>query len=175
MVVRRLELSLLFLAFDRHLAGQWLLRVLDVLGEWSDRLVVAFLRWVCGLESLIMLDQRRSLRFGRTMWDLWVLLKNLLISIECIRMFGSLTEWLILHHRLRVFALSRSEVLRSIVIVLHVDDSAAKVHLLAVLTLFNRIGSNVGRLNDDIVGILFRAIVFLDLDEVRHVSIRCRV
>ena len=98
MVVRGFELGLLFFAFDWHFAGERLLGVLDVLGERGDRLVVASLGWVGGLESLVVFDERRGLGLRCAVWDLWVLFKDLLVRIESVRMFGSLAEWLILHH-----------------------------------------------------------------------------
>ena len=96
--MRRFELGLLFFAFDWHFAGEWLLGVLDVLGERGDRLVVASFCGVGGLEGLVVFDERRGLGLRSAVWDLWVFFKDLLVRIESVRMFGSLAEWLILHH-----------------------------------------------------------------------------
>ena len=164
--MRRLELGLLFLALDGHFASEGLLGVLDVLGERGDRLVVASLGGVGGLERLVVLDERRSLGLRCAVRDLWVLFKDLLVRIEGVRMFGPLAEWLILHHRLRVFAFSLSKILGSIVVVFHVDRRASKIHLFAVLASLNRVSSNVRWLNDDVCRVLLRAIVLLDLHEV---------
>lgn len=150
MVVRGFELSLLFFTLDWHFAREGLLGVLDVLGERGDRLVVAPFRGVGGLERLVMLDKWRGFGLRCAVRDLWVLFKDLLVRIEGVRVFGPLAEWFILHHRLRVFAFSLSEVLRSIVVVFHVDDRASEIHLFAVLALLNRVSSNVRWLNDDI-------------------------
>ena len=141
--MRRLELRLLFFALDWHLAGQWLLRVLLVVGERSNRLVITPLSWVCWLKGLIVLDERSSLGLGCAMWDLRVLLKNLSICVERVRLFSPLGERLILHHGLRVFALSLREILGPVVVVLHVRDSSTESDLLAHLALFNRICANV--------------------------------
>ena len=90
MIVRRLELRLLFLALDRHLTSQRLLRVFLVVGERSDRLVVPPLSWVSRFEGLIVFNKRSGLWFGCAMWDLRVLLKNLLMSVERVRLLGPL-------------------------------------------------------------------------------------
>ena len=100
LVVGRLEFRLLFLAFDGHLASYRFLWVLLVVGERSDRLIVASLGRVSRFEGLIMLNKRGGLGLWRAMWDRRVLFKNLFIRVKRVRMLGPLRERLILHHGL---------------------------------------------------------------------------
>ena len=166
-----LEFCLLLLALDGHFAGQRLFGVFLVVGEWRNRLVVALLRWVSGFEGLIVLDKWSGLWLGGTVWDRRVLFKDRFMRIELVSFLGSLGEWLILHHGLGVFALGLGKVLGPIVVILHVRDSSSKSDILADLTLFDWIGANVGRLDDDLVRGLFRSKVLFNLHEVSHVAV----
>ena len=168
-----LELSPLFLTFDGHLASHRFLRVLLVVGEWSNRLVITFLARVRWFEGLIVFNEGSSLGLGCSVWDRNVLSNNLLICVELVCLLRSLRERLILHHGLRVFAFSLCEVLGPVVVIFHVGDGSAEGDLLSNLTPLNWVSSDVGRCDDHVSWILWvGAEVLLNLDEVGHVTVR---
>ena len=74
-----LELRWNLLAFDRHLALDWLLRVLLIRWESTKGFVVTGARWVRRPERLVMLAGRSSLRFGPPMGNSWIFFENLFV------------------------------------------------------------------------------------------------
>ena len=72
-----LELGPLFLTFDGHLASQWLLRVLLVVGERSNRLVITSLARVRWFKGLIVFNEGSSLGLGCSVWNRNILSNNL--------------------------------------------------------------------------------------------------
>ena len=71
-----------------------------------------------------------------------------------------------------VLALRRRKVLRSVVVVLHVRNSAAKGHLLSMLSLLNWVSQDVTWLDQYFTWVLLTAEVLLNLNKVSHVLVR---
>jgi len=89
-IVRRLELSLIFLAFNWHAAFKWLLRIFLVGRELSQSLVVTSLARVRWFERLVVDDKRSSLGLLRSLGDRRVFTQNLLVGVEGVSLFDLL-------------------------------------------------------------------------------------
>ena len=118
-----------------------------------------------------MLDGGSRFGLGRSVRNRRVFFENLLMSVECVRFFGTLGEGFVLQLRVVVLSLGRCEVLRSVVVVLHVGDCAAKGDLFTVLTLFDRVRPDVRWHCDDFSGVLVAAVVLLNVDIIGHVLV----
>ena len=169
--MRWLELGLFLFALDGHLASNRLFRVLLVVGELGQRLIVASLGRVRWPKWFVVHRAWSSFRRRGPVWDSWVLFQDLAMGVEGVGVLGALRKVLILQLGVVVFALRRSKQLRSVVVVLHVRNGAAKGHLPADLTLLDRIGQDVTWLDHDLTRVLLTAEVLLDLIEVSHVLI----
>lgn len=170
--MRRFELSLIFLAFNWHTAFKWLLRILLVGRELSQSLVVTSLARVRWFERLVVDNKRSSLGLLRSLGDRRVLTQNLLVGVEGVSLFDLLREGFILHHRLVVLTSCLLEQLRSVVVILHVRNSSAKMDPFADCALPHGLSQDVTRGDVDFTGVLLVAEVLLDLDKVSHVVVR---
>ena len=74
-----LKLGWCILAFYRHLALDWLLRVLLIRREFIKGFVITGAGWVRRFEWLVMLDRWSSLRLGPPMWNRWIFFENLFV------------------------------------------------------------------------------------------------
>ena len=167
--MRRLELSLVFLSFNRHTAFERFLGVLLVGRELSQSLVVSSLSRVRWLESLVVNEKRGSLRFLRSLRDRWVLCQNLLVGVEGVSLFDFLREGFILNQRLMQLTSCLLEQLRSVVVIFHVRDGSTKCHLSAYYASFHGVSQDVTRGDVNFARVFLVAEVLLDLDKVGHV------
>ena len=95
-LVRHLELGLLFLSLDGHLASDRLLGVLLVVGELGQRLIVAALRRVRWPKRFVVQRARSCLGRSGPVWNRWVLFQDLAMGVEEVCMLGTLREVLVL-------------------------------------------------------------------------------
>ena len=167
-----LELGLLFLSLDRHLASDRLLGVLLVVGELGQRLIVAALGRVRWPKRFVVQRARSCLGRSGPVRNRWVLFQDLAMGVEEVSVLGTLREVLVLQLRVMVLALRCRKVLRSVVVVLHVRNSAAKGHLLSMLALLNWVSQDVTWLDQYFTWVLLTAEVLLNLNKVSHVLIR---
>ena len=170
-----LELGLVLLTLDWALSLESLFGILLVLGELGKGLVVTLLAWVRWSEWLIVFHTRSSLCALGLGWHRRVLREHIFGGVENVSLAHLLREWFILEHGSVVFSLSSSEVLGSVIIILHVRNFAAEVDLLAGLTLPDWVGTHVWWSNDDITGVLFVSVVLLNLNVVSHMLERSSV
>ena len=169
--MRGLEFGLFLFALDGHLASDWLLRVFLVVGELGQRLIVASLWRVRWPKWFVVLSAWSCFRRGWPVRDRWVLFKDLAIGVEGIGVLGALREVLILQLGVMVLALRRRKVLRSVIVVLHVRNSAAKGHLPTDLASLNWISQDVTWLDHNLTWVLLTSEVLLYLNEVGHVLV----
>lgn len=170
--MRRLELgrTLFFL----HLALEWLLRVLDVLRETAQSLVVADSRRVRRLERLVMLHERCALLGRRAVRDWDVLTDDLPRRVEHGGALDLLREGLLLLERLASKAFLVREELGPVKVVFHVRNHAREGRALADSAFLDWIGQDVPGPDDDSSVVCRVPIVLDDLLVVFHVGI-CRV
>lgn len=76
-----------------------------------------------------------------------------------------------MHHRLAVFALSLSEVLRPVEVVLNVGNLASKMNLFASLAPLNRVSLDISWANHHFTRVLVTLEVLLNLNVVGHVDV----
>lgn len=168
------ELFLVFLTLNGHPASKRLLRVLQVCGERSERLVVASLGWIRRLEGLtvVVSDVRRSW-LRRPMRQQWVFFKNLSVRVEVALSsgLGPLREILFLKHGLVIRTFSIRKDLGPVVVILDVGDRAAKGDPLAGLAFLRWVCQDIAGRDHNLSRVLWILIVFLNLDEVGHVLV----
>lgn len=155
-----------------HLAGDRLLGVFLVLGEWSQRLVVTDSRWVRRLERFVVLHWGRGLRHWLALWVL-VIVVDREVRVEMLRLFHFLREGLLLHELGSLEALLSSELLGTIVVVLHVGDHATERCLFANFTDLGRVGKQIAWPNHNFTIVLLRSEVLLNVLEFLHVLVSC--
>lgn len=167
------ELFLVFLTLNGHPASKRLLRVLQVRGETSERLVVASLGWLRRPEGpLVFSDVRRSW-LRRPMRQQWVFFKNLSVRVEVAFSggLGPLREILFLKHGLVIRTFSIRKDLGPVVVILDVGDRAAKGDPLAGLAFLRWVCQDIAGRDHNLSRVLWILIVFLNLDEVGHVHV----
>ena len=163
--MRRSELFLVIFLF--HFASNRLERILLIVGEGSQRLVVATLRWMRGFEGWpIVLS--RCLYARLSMWEGHVFLQNLLIAVEKMSFLGFLREWLILHQRLANQSFIFGNLLRSVEVVFHVRYDTTKTGLFSDSAQFSGISYDVSGSGYYFVIIGFITVVFLYNLEIFH-------
>ena len=168
--MRRLEFWLVFFILEST-SGDSLSRILFVLRELGNGLVVTFsgrMRW---LEWLIMHHSRGSRWLSWSMRNRWVLLQNLLVRVEGMCALNFLRERFLLNHSHVVLAFSVSKVFRPVVVVFHVRDFAAKVGLSTTLASLRRISQNIARTRYNFSWIFLILVIFLDFYKVSHMLI----